>query len=102
MRKIILLVIILVVVSLGCTIPGPGGKETGSYQSNDILVIKNIKVSPQSNIFPGTNISITGILENTEKETINDVSLSLYDDCGFELISSNIRRKRWTTRKKKI
>jgi hypothetical protein len=86
------LLLILVLMTSGCTIPGLeflglGGPQVVEYE-NDILIIKSMNAIP-SDVAPGQQFRIVAYIENRGKDTIPQrglkttmpVTVELYDYC---------------------
>ncbi len=92
MRKFLPLLLVLVVLGSGCTvpilnieipglpdIPGFGGPTVVQYE-HDIIVIESLEAIP-AEIDAGQTTKIVAFIKNLGDKPVNDVKVSLYDYC---------------------
>lgn len=85
MNKVALFILLIfVVIVSGCSIPGLpgfGGGETGQY-ANDIIIIKDQSVFPQS-VKADQEITLVTYIQNLgERAAVSDVKVNLFDTCN--------------------
>lgn len=84
MNKVASIPLIFVVIVSGCSIPGLpgfGGGETGQY-ANDIIIIKDQSVFPQS-VKADQEITLVTYIQNLgERNAVSDVVVNLFDTCN--------------------
>ncbi len=87
LRKILLLLpIVVIVLSSGCTqsciipIPGLCGGHTTEYE-HDVIVIKSLEALPNK-VSPGQQIKLRAYIENRGNKNVEGIQVSLYDHCG--------------------
>ena len=106
-RFFILLVGAIVLIS-GCTIPGLdfGGGQLQSKYENDIVIIKDQSVFPQS-VKANQQITLVTYVQNVGERQKIPVTISLYDTCGVfnsitnqeqtsDLLPREVKEIKWT------
>ncbi len=108
MNQLFIILITAVVFVSGCTIPGLdfGGGQLQSKYENDIVVIKDQSVFPQS-VKAGQSITLTTYVQNLGEKDKIKVNVFLFDTCGVfnpigseeqdvELLPREVKEIKWT------
>ncbi|MBN2101842.1 MAG: hypothetical protein JW716_03150 [Candidatus Aenigmarchaeota archaeon] len=76
-----------------------GGTEVEQY-TNDVVVIKEVKVTPVPIVQPGQTLSLSAVVKNVQEigfDVKRDVTVTIYDTCGiFTIEGSGLCGGDWT------